>query len=209
MRERVDAASTRGCQASNPMLGLSLAFWTRVNRHRVFHGLPRGVLTNRFPSSSEFVAMPAVDTLTIEQAEPADLPRLSELLGELFSMEEEFKPDLEKQERGLRRIIEEPKLGRIFVARIDGRIAGMVNLLFTISTAEGGRAALLEDMVVGAGFRGRGTGSSLIRHAIEFARTEGCLRITLLTDAGNEKAIEFYQKRGFTTSPMIPMRLKL
>ena len=85
----------------------------------------------------------------------------------------------------------------------------MVNLLYTVSTALGDRVALLEDMVVSPNVRGSGVGSRLMEHAIQFARLNGCKRITVLTDRENESAQRFYQKHGFGFSAMMPMRLSL
>src|SRR5206468_802406 len=67
---------------------------------------------------------------------------------DLFTMEADFNPDRTKQVRGLRLLLEQPSRGRIFVLRHNGTILGMINLLFTISTAEGGFVILLEDVVV-------------------------------------------------------------
>ncbi|MFA7351482.1 MAG: GNAT family N-acetyltransferase [Methylotenera sp.] len=44
---------------------------------------------------------------------------------------------------------------------------------------------------------------------MQAARLNGCKRITLLTDGGNEFAQRFYQKHGFTGSVMVPFRLFL
>jgi GNAT superfamily N-acetyltransferase len=84
----------------------------------------------------------------------------------------------------------------------------MINLLITISTAEGGFVLLLEDLVIRQEHRGQGYGSRLLKHAIEFARQKHFLRITLLTDKPNESR-KFYLKHGFSESGMIPMRLYL
>src|SRR6185295_2398772 len=83
--------------------------------------------------------------VVIEPATEADLDELSEMLGELFSQEGDFRPDKDKQLRGLRLIFEQPSRGRVFVLRRNGAIVGMINLLFTISTAEGGFVMLLTD----------------------------------------------------------------
>src|ERR1700750_2375017 len=110
-----------------------------------------------------------------------DLDELSSLLGELFMEESDFKPDKEKQLRGLRLIFEQPNRGRVFVLRRDRTIVGMINLLFTISTAEGGFVIVLEDLVVHENFRGHGYGAQLLEYAIEFAKPKTFLLITLLT----------------------------
>ncbi|WP_268743575.1 GNAT family N-acetyltransferase [Methylomonas sp. MK1] len=143
----------------------------------------------------------------ISLASPADIPALCHLLSELFSQEAEFQPDYVAQSRGLTRIIADPNIGHIFVARHDSQIVGMVNLLYTVSTALGERVAWLEDMVVLSDVRGQGVGSLLLEHAVEFARQNGCRRLSLLTDADNLHAQQFYRRQGFRVSEMVPMRL--
>ena len=147
------------------------------------------------------------ETVVIEPATEADLDELSQLLGELFAQEGDFRPDKDKQLRGLRLIFEQPSRGRVFVLRRDGVIVGMMNLLFTISTAEGGFVILLEDLVVHKRYQGQGYGAKLLKHAIDFAKKKNFLRITLLTDRPENVAQEFFRRHGFVESSMIPMRL--
>ena len=144
-----------------------------------------------------------------EPASLADLPQLVELLHILFTQEHELTPDAAKQERGLRRVLENPATGRIYVAREGDRVLGMVNIQKTISTAEGGPVGSFEDFVVRPELRGRGLGTRLIRHAIEESRKAGLLRLILLTDGDNANAQRLYERAGFVRSGMLPMRLKL
>src|SRR5947208_13637702 len=104
------------------------------------------------------------------------------MLGGLFAQESDFRPDKDKQLRGLRLIFEQPSRGRVFVLRRDGGIVGMSNLLFTISTAEGGFVILLEDLVIHKEYKGHGYGSNLLENEINLARQEKFLRITWLPD---------------------------
>lgn len=145
----------------------------------------------------------------INLATVSDTPALSALLSILFTQEAEFQPDTVAQQRGLNAILSDPALGEILVARQNGQIVGMVNVLYSISTALGARVALLEDMVVVPAMRGSGLGSQLLAAAIKHAKQRGCLRITLLTDADNYAAQAFYQKQGFEKSSMIPLRCNL
>jgi GNAT superfamily N-acetyltransferase len=147
--------------------------------------------------------------IEIRLAEMADIPALCRLLELLFTQENEFQPDPEAQERGLAAIISQPQVGQILVAAQNGKVGGMVSLLYTVSTALGGRVALLEDMVVGPEICRQGVGTQLLSAVIDHARQQGCLRITLLTDVDNQVAQAFYQRQGFVGSSMIPLRLML
>lgn len=152
--------------------------------------------------------MPAVK-LTYGEARQRDLPQLVALLGVLFGQEAEFAPDAAKQRRALRLLLADPALGRVYVARRGAKVLGMVNVLRVVSTAEGGPAGLLEDLVVRPDARGAGIGAALLAFAVERARAGGLLRLTLLTDRGNRRAQRLYRRAGFRPSPMLPMRLKL
>jgi GNAT superfamily N-acetyltransferase len=145
----------------------------------------------------------------IEPATIEDLPSLTELLMDLFAQESDFRPDYNAQMRGLRLLLEQPNRGRIFVLRSANRIIGMINLLFTISTAEGGFVILLEDLIIDRNFRDQGLGSELLKYAIDYAKQKDFLRITLLTDRISEPSLSFFEKHGFQRSAMVPMRLWL
>ena len=142
----------------------------------------------------------------IEPATVEDLPELAELLADLFEKESDFRPDQAKQLRGLRLILESPNKGRIFVLRSYERIVGMINLLFTISTAEGGAVIILEDLIILQEHRSHGFGAQLLEYALDFARQKDFQRITLLTDRLDEPAKHFFQRHGFHESGMVPMR---
>lgn len=136
-----------------------------------------------------------------------DLVDLIRLLNELFTQDIEFEPNFEKQKIGLEKILNNPEIGEILVYKTDLKIIGMVSLLYSISTALGGKVAILEDMIIDKAYRNKGFGKELLNEAIHFSRSRNCLRLTLLTDFNNNTAINFYKSVGFKTSEMIPMRL--
>jgi AraC family transcriptional regulator of adaptative response/methylated-DNA-[protein]-cysteine methyltransferase len=137
-----------------------------------------------------------------------ELAQLVALLTILFSEEAEFTPDYEKQTRALEKILSDESVGTVYVAREEGRVVAMASLLYTVSTAEGGTAALFEDLVVLPTHRGRGIATSLVAFMIAEARSRGVLRLTLLTDMQNERAQALYRRLGFIDSSMKPMRLQ-
>ena len=147
--------------------------------------------------------------MQISPASLSDLPQLVALLGYLFDQEEDFRPSHQKQESGLRMILEDPSKGMILVAHEGGQILGMVNLLSMVSTAEGGKVLFLEDLVVLPEKRKHGLGQALLTESVAYAKREGFLRISLLTDHLNARAQALYARFGFKHSSMTLMRLHL
>ena len=148
--------------------------------------------------------MDAISPATLE-----DIPQLADLLLRLFRQEHDFVGDKVRQTEGLRQIINSPEAGIILVARAANEVVGMVIILYTISTVEGGPVGLLEDMTVRADQRDKEIGQRLLNAAIIYARTRGLRRLTLLTDPDNSGAQRFYARHGFVKSGMTVMRLIL
>lgn len=146
-----------------------------------------------------------MDTI-VDFATEADLPAMAGLLHELFTLESDFRPERDRQLAGLRRILDTPALGRLFVLRIDGQVAGMANALITVSTALGAPVLLLEDVIVGRPWRGRGHGRRLVEHVLDWAKAQGMGRVTLLADKDNAPALAFYARLGFEPSAMLVRR---
>ncbi len=142
-------------------------------------------------------------------ASAADLDALADLLAELFTLESDFMADRAKQLAGLRCIVDNPALGRLFVLRMNGQVVGMANALITVSTAEGGRVLLLEDVILKRECRGHGLGRRLVEHVFAWAAQAGLMRVTLLADRDNAAALAFYQRLGFSPSSMQVLRKAL
>ncbi len=142
-------------------------------------------------------------------AQVQDIPTLCILLQQLFSQEAEFVPDTEVQTHALKMIIENKNVGEIFIILKEEKIVGMVNFLYTISTALGTKVAILEDMILEKNYRGQNLGTTLIDFALAKVKENGCRRVTLLTDEDNTYAHKFYQNKGFEKSSMVPFKLIL
>ncbi len=145
--------------------------------------------------------------ITIRHARPGDIPRMSDLLAELFTIESDFFPDKEKQAHGLSALVADPS-GRtlVLVAVSDMTVIGMATVQTLISTAEGGRVGLIEDVIVDRKFRGKGVGTLLLEEIVAWSR-RGCLkRLQLLADRDNQPALDFYLSRGWAPTRLISLR---
>lgn len=141
----------------------------------------------------------------IRPATSDDLPDLLVLLKQLFSIEEDFLFDAEKQIRGLELLLQQDK-GQILVAEVDGRVAGMATGQLLVSTAEGSLALLVEDVVVSFAHQGQGLGSALLQAVGDWGHAFGAVRMQLLADLGNDMALEFYKKHKWRQTQLICLR---
>ncbi|MFM9083726.1 MAG: GNAT family N-acetyltransferase [Actinomycetota bacterium] len=83
----------------------------------------------------------------------------------------------------------------LFIARVDGRIAGALTLaVFRIPT---GVRAWIEDVVVDSAARGHGVGEALNKAAIGEARSRGAVTVDLTSRPSREAANRLYQRLGF------------
>ncbi|MBT2971112.1 MAG: GNAT family N-acetyltransferase [Candidatus Thiodiazotropha sp. (ex Ctena orbiculata)] len=143
--------------------------------------------------------------MKIRQATAADIDTMSMLLGQLFSIEQDFTPDHMKQRTGLEKLLAMQD-AYLVVAEDEDEVVGMATLQLLISTAEGGRCGLIEDLVVSESYRGRGIGQALLEHLIQWADKKGLTRLQLLADRDNQSALAFYKKQGWSTTKLIALR---
>jgi GNAT superfamily N-acetyltransferase len=146
------------------------------------------------------------EEVAIRGATPADLERLVRLLEILFSIEADFRPDPERQRRGLALMLAEPERRVVLVAEREGAVVGMVTAQLVVSTAEGGPSALVEDMVVESAERGRGLGRRLLSAAEAWAAARGATRLQLLADRENAPALGFYGRAGWRSTRLVCLR---
>jgi len=141
----------------------------------------------------------------IRPARQEDIPALTGLLHLLFSIEEDFSFDQPRQEQGLRLLLFNPAC-RILVAEIDFCVVGMCSGQLTISTAEGGVALLVEDVVVAKKWRGCGIGHALLDQIAQWGAGKGVRRLQLLADRNNAEGLSFYEKLGWKHTQLICLR---
>ncbi|HIJ91615.1 MAG: GNAT family N-acetyltransferase [Desulfobulbaceae bacterium] len=144
----------------------------------------------------------------IRPARPDDLDALVELLRILFGIEADFDFDAARQRRGLAMLLAQ-EAAVILVAEAAGRVMGMCSGQLTISTAEGGFALLVEDVVVAEPWQGKGVGRALLAAMEQWAASRKVGRLQLLADRNNTAALEFYRKLGWQPTELICQRRRI
>jgi GNAT superfamily N-acetyltransferase len=142
----------------------------------------------------------------VRHAHMGDIEGMVGLLGDLFSLERDFEVDTDKQRRGLSMMVASPERACVAVALEKEAVIGMVTVQTIISTAEGGMAGVVEDLIVSTAHRGRGIGSGLLEFVHTWASRRGIRRLQLLADSGNEQGLGFYGSRGWRQTCLVCLR---
>jgi ribosomal protein S18 acetylase RimI-like enzyme len=146
--------------------------------------------------------------MQIRYAKFEDIESLVKLLSELFAIEEDFEVNEVKQRQGLKMLLENTENNILLVAENDNEIIGFVSVQVIISTAEGGKVGLLEDMIIKSKYRSMKIGTKLINKMMKISKEKGLLRLQLFADKNNKKALDFYKKTGWTQTQLIYFRYK-
>lgn len=147
----------------------------------------------------------SIADLKIRRAQPGDMDRLTSLLKLLFAIEADFTFDEKRQQQGLNLLLQSNTCC-IMVADIGGEVVGMCTGQLLISTAEGGPALWVEDVVVAEEYRRQGIGSMLLDGLAEWAREQGAFRMQLLADLTNKAGLDFYCNKGWQQTQCICLR---
>jgi len=143
--------------------------------------------------------------VTIRPAAHSDIMALTALLQILFSIEEDFVFNTTLQRQGLELMIGNEQCC-VMVADVNGQAVGMCSGQVTISTAEGGPALLVEDVIIQEEYRRLGIGRLLMQEVAEWGRSKGVLRLQLLADSNNDPALKFYKRLDWQSTNLVCLR---
>lgn len=90
-----------------------------------------------------------------------------------------------------------------FCVVAGGCVVGFGSITLKNNLWQAGYLAHVDELVVDRGHRGKGVGSQLLKHLIEFARQRGCRRIELDSAFHRKEAHEFYQRHGFENRALL------
>lgn len=134
-------------------------------------------------------------SFNIRQANKNDMPRALELIKELAVFEkEENAVEVTVQDLQNDGFNEQPAF-KCFVAELDDNVEGIALVYNRYSTWKG-KALHLEDLVVSKKMRGLGAGTALLDEVVKYGHQLGVKRINWEVLDWNEKAINFYEKKG-------------
>jgi GNAT superfamily N-acetyltransferase len=132
----------------------------------------------------------------IREAQESDLEMLLPLYGQLGMDNGEVLPLVEAQ-RIYRRMAAYPDY-RLYCALYEGDIIGVFAILIMDNLGHMGKpSAVMEDVIVGKKWRGRGLGGQMVAYAMERCREKNCYKLSLSSNKNRREAHRFYEKRGF------------
>lgn len=144
--------------------------------------------------------------VVIRPAQHKDIDAMVELISLLFTVEEDFSADMDKQRYGLEMFFKYPAGRSLIVAEQQQKVIGMCSTQLLISTAAGGWKALIEDVVVDERFRGQGIGKKLLDALAEWAERQGVRRMDLLADCNNAAGLTFYDQLQWQRTNLVALQ---
>ncbi|HEY4165661.1 MAG TPA: GNAT family N-acetyltransferase [Reyranella sp.] len=133
----------------------------------------------------------------------------AELQGERALSPTEWRPDL----REVLRAEIAPRLAAgspgpdskpIAVAEQGGALLALAYVTFAASAPV--PFAIVEDLIVSPGARGRGVGKAMLDWIAEEARARGVRRLFLESGIDNERAHDFFEREGFRPTSVVMMK---
>lgn len=135
--------------------------------------------------------------LVVRAAEPRDLTAVTALVRELATS---FVPDADRVAEGFAELLASTAAGgargRLTVAEEGGRVVGYCLAATHTTLHANGPAVWVEELVVDAACRGRGTGSALMADVEAWAARRGAVVVALAT----RRAGAFYAGLGYAES---------
>ena len=145
--------------------------------------------------------------INIRQAKEKDIPAILDLLSQVLEVHAVIRPDLfisgttKYTADELKKILAD-KYRPVFVAEEDGKVLGycfcVLQRMERSNTQRESMTLYIDDLCVDEKCRGRHIGKQLADFATAFARETGCYDVTLNVWEGNDTALDFYRRNGFS-----------
>lgn len=148
--------------------------------------------------------------LDITQALSADEATILPLMEE-FNAEESIPWRPSVMIPALRRLLDEPSIGMLLIAREPaiGTVVGYGVATFGFDMEFGGRDAFITEVFVHSSFRRRGVGRALLDALTNRLRADGAGAVHLVVRHENTQARALYEAQGFAAVPRLLMTKSL
>lgn len=137
----------------------------------------------------------------LRPAEPADVPAIVGLIGELAAFEALTHLLQVTPERLHPHLFGDRPVAECLVGEVDGQVVAFALYFTSFSTFLAQPGLYLEDLYVQPPHRGGGLGRALLERLGRLAVERGCGRFEWSVLDWNENAIRFYQRMGATVMP--------
>ena len=138
--------------------------------------------------------MAEISGISFRIATNADMPQLLKLYGEL-------QPDDPPVDEKSAAAVWEQAMNRsvtYFVADCDGRVVATCYIAIIPNiTRRCSPIGFIENIITAGDYRRRGVGRKLLETAIEYAKAQGCYKVTLQSGIKRPEAHKFYESMGF------------
>ena len=144
-----------------------------------------------------------LENLVIRPAKADDLPQIVAIFAvdELGDHGDTTDPAAAGDYLRAFEVIEASLNDRLYVAELDGEVAGTFQTTLTTSlSARGAINMTIEAVQTRPDLRGRGIGAAMIRFAIERAREASAKHVHLTSNVRRVDAHRFYERLGFSRS---------
>lgn len=139
--------------------------------------------------------------MRIREATTADLPFIAAANAALASESEGQTLDPALLRPGVQTVLDDPSLGRYYLAEIDGKVVGQLMTTFEWSDWRNGMFLWIQSVYVLPAYRGAGVFRALFGHLEARAREDSRIcGIRLYVDRGNGRAQEVYARMGMHRS---------
>jgi GNAT superfamily N-acetyltransferase len=143
------------------------------------------------------MAISESDSIRILPASTDDLDVLLPMVEQYWRFENIEGFDAVRMRALLTRVLDDPSLGRAWLARVYDEPAGYLLAVYVFSLEHQGLTAEIDEFFIVPQHRGVGLGSHLLSAAEAQFRIEGCTNVSLQLGRSNESARKFYRQHGF------------
>lgn len=133
---------------------------------------------------------------TFRRAAGSDMETLLGLMREYYAYDH-LKFDSRAASKALKYLLADEKLGCVWLIEEGDHPVGYFVVTFWYSLEFYGKAAFLDELHIGAGYRGRGIGKSVLAYVHEFCAAQGVRALRLEVEHINIHALNLYRKSGF------------